>query len=429
MHSKTLLALAAAGASLVGQAIAGPRHLGLQHGVQHGHHEKRALVTQKVTVTDWVTVTVTEGETATTAPRVFVTQSRKRKSTSTSKSSSSTKSTTTSSAVVAPPAATPASSTTLVTLVSSSSKAPAVQAVPSSTSVAPVVNTPAPPPPPAPTSTSTSQAPVAPPPAPTTTSQAPAAPPAAQEGNGSGSNTGGSTGGSSAKRGLAYNDPQLLTRFLNGGNKVSWAYNWGQYDDSGTSLEFCPMLWGLKLDFAQTWPANAQKAINAGSKCLFSFNEPDLGSQANMSPQLAAQKHIELMNPFSGKALIGAPAITNSGASNQGIAWLKQFFDACGGKCAVDFVNIHIYGVDTTTFLTHLRNVRDAFNKPVWITEFAFDGSDDQIDAQLKTVIHEIETNPTYSFVQRYSYFMAGDGHLVKGNSVSSYGNTFAYGA
>ncbi len=189
------------------------------------------------------------------------------------------------------------------------------------------------------------------------------------------------------------------------------------------------MLWGLKLDFAQTWPGNAQKAINAGSKCLFSFNEPDLGSQANLSPQLAAQKHIELMNPFSGKALIGAPAITNSGATGQGISWLKQFFDSCGGKCAVDFVNIHIYGVDTTTFLTHLRNVHDAFNKPVWITEFAFDGSDDQINAQLKTVINEIETNPTYSFVQRYSYFMVGDGHLVKGNSVSSYGNTFAYGA
>jgi len=423
MHSKTLLALAAASAGFVGQALAGPRHHGVQHAVQHGHNQKRALVTQKVTVTDWVTVTVTQGDTTTASPRVFVTQSRsKRKSSSTSSSTSksSVSSKTTTSSVAPPPAATPAPSTTLVTLVSSSSKAPAIQAVPSSTSAAPVVNSPAP----KPSSTSTSQAPVAPP-APATTSQAPAPPPAAQEGNGGGSNT----GGGSAKRGLAYNDPQLLTRFLNGGNKVSWAYNWGQYDDSGTSLEFCPMLWGLKLDFAQTWPSNAQKAINAGSKCLFSFNEPDLGSQANMSPQLAAQKHIELMNPFSGKALIGAPAITNSGASNQGIAWLKQFFDACGGKCAVDFVNIHIYGVDTTTFLTHLRNVRDAFNKPVWITEFAFDGSDDQIDAQLKTVIHEIETNPTYSFVQRYSYFMVGDGHLVKGNSVSSYGNTFAYGS
>jgi hypothetical protein len=260
------------------------------------------------------------------------------------------------------------------------------------------------------------------------TAQAAAATPAAQEGNGSGQ-TGGTTTTGSAKRGLAYNNPQLLARFLNSGTKVSWAYNWGQYDDSGTSLEFCPMLWGLKLDFAQTWPANAQKAIDGGSKCLFSFNEPDLGAQANLSPQVAAQKHIELMNPFAGKALIGSPAITNSGAANQGIDWLKQFFAACAGKCQVDFVNVHIYGVDTTTFLTHLRNVNAAFGKPVWITEFAFDGSDDQINTQLETVIDQIENNPTYSFVDRYSYFMAADGHLVQGNSLSVYGNTFAYGA
>jgi hypothetical protein len=244
-------------------------------------------------------------------------------------------------------------------------------------------------------------------------------------GNGGGSGSNGSVG----KRGLAYNNAELLTRFLNTGSKVSWTYNWGQYDDSGTNLEFCPMLWGLKLDFAQTWPANAQKAIDAGSRCLFSFNEPDLDSQANMPATVAATKHIELMNPFKGKALIGSPAITNSGAANQGIGWLSQFFDACKGNCAVDFVPIHIYGVDTNTFLAHTLNVYNTFKKPVWITEFAFTGSEDQINSQLETVIDQIETNSTFSFVERFSYFMVTDGSLVKGNSISTYGNTFAYGA
>jgi hypothetical protein len=210
---------------------------------------------------------------------------------------------------------------------------------------------------------------------------------------------------------------------------VSWAYNWGQRDDSGTNLEFCPMLWGLKLDFAQTWPGNAQKAIDAGSKCLLSFNEPDLGEQADMSPQLAAQKHIELMNPYAGKALIGSPAVTNSVAPNQGLDWMEQWFSACGGRCTVDFVNIHIYGVDTNTFLAHLLKAHEMFKKPVWITEFAFGGSDEEINSQLATVIDQIETNATYSFVERYSYFMVGDGFMVKGNSLSTYGSTFAYGA
>ena len=420
MYSTTLLALAVA--SLAGQAIAGPHH-GLQH-----LHQKKALVTQKTTVTDWVTVTVTLDDASTTTPsaslKTFYTVTRKYRSRpslqhpshstalstsqSTSQSTSESTSESTSSSATPPPAPT----TTVIPQVTSTSAAPeTVAAVPSSSSAPEVVNSPSPPPS---VPSSTSQA------APQSSS------PTSQEGNGSGS-TG--SGVASAKRGLVYNNPQLLSRFLNSGTKVSWAYNWGQYDDSGTNLEFCPMLWGLKLDFAQTWPGNAQKAIDAGSKCLLSFNEPDLGEQANLSPQVAAQKHIELMNPFKGKALIGSPAITNSGAANQGIDWLKQWFAACGGNCAVDFVNIHIYGVDTTTFLTHLRNVHTAFNLPVWITEFAFSGSDDQINTQLETVISQIETNSAYSFVDRYSYFMVSDGNLVQGNSISSYGNTFAYGA
>lgn len=95
----------------------------------------------------------------------------------------------------------------------------------------------------------------------------------------------------------------------------------------------------------------------------------------------------------------------------------------------MDFVNIHIYGVDTNTFLAHLLKANEMFKKPVWITEFAFGGSEEEIDSQLATVIDQIETNATYSFVERYSYFMVENGFMVKGNSLSTYGNTFAYGA
>jgi hypothetical protein len=372
-----------------------------------------------VTVTDWVTVTVT-GDDPNTKSKVFYTHSRKVKTTSSSESSTTSTSASPDTSTVSAVIEVSTSS------VPEQSNPPVVEAVPSSTSISTtpeVVNNPAP----------TSEAPAPEAPAPSSTVEAVPTSAAVNTGNGNtggdtGSGNGGSTTGT-AKRGLAYNNPALLQSFLNSGTKVSWAYNWGQYDDSGTNLEFCPMLWGLKLNFAETWPANAQKAIDGGSRCLLSFNEPDLPEQANLSPSVAAAKHIELMNPFSGKALIGSPAITNSGADGQGISYLKQFFDACGGKCAVDFVNIHIYGVDTNTFLTHLRNVHSAFNKPVWITEFAFGGTDDQINAQLETVIDQIENNATYSFVERYSYFMVSDGFLVKGNSLSTYGNTFAYGA
>ncbi|KAL2167059.1 hypothetical protein VTG60DRAFT_1818 [Thermothelomyces hinnuleus] len=401
MNTKTLAALVAT--TLLGQTIAGPHRHGLQH-----LHQKRATITEESTVTHWVTVTVYEDGTAPTPEAFYSHSHRFRLKQSSSSPSSSTP-------VVAPVASTSAAPT--------SSSTPVAKVVPSS-STTPEADVDASTPPAAPpTSSSSAQAAPSPDPVPVDDGNS------NDDSNGDGGNNNNTTGvtGGRAKRGLAYNDPQLLKAFLGDGTKVTWTYNWGQQDDSGTDLEFVPTLWGIKLDFADTWPANAQKAIDAGSKSLFSFNEPELEAQANMSPQLAAQKHIELMNPFSGKARIGSPSITNGVGPNNGIGYLKQFFDACAGKCAVDFVNIHIYGVDTNTFLSHLRDVYAAFNKPVWITEFAFDGTDDEINSQLETVIDQIENNSTYSFVECYSYFMVQDGTMIKNGAPSEYGNTFAY--
>ncbi|KAK3321093.1 glycosyl hydrolase catalytic core-domain-containing protein [Cercophora scortea] len=393
MLTKNLLAMAAAG--LLGEA------LGLaQHGHQH-QHEKKDLVTEVVTVTDWVTVTV---------PQVFVANTHIHKTRSRKASSSAAAPPPAPTAPSAAPAPAP---TTLFTAqkVSSSAAAPAPPAS------VPKVETP-----------------VAAPPAPTT--QAPAAPsaPAAAKPTTAAAKpvvdtpkpSSGQTG--TAQRGLAYNFARYLPSFVGSGTKIHWTYNWGQLDDSGIATEFVPMLWGLSKGFPATWAANAQKGIDSGSKALLSFNECDNDGQANLSPAAAAAGHISLMNPFSGKARISTPAITNSVSPNQGISWLKQWFSACGGKCAVDFVACHIYGVDTNVFLQHLINVHDAFGLPVWLTEFAFSGTPESINQQLATVIHQLETNATFSFVERYSYFMVAEGLLISQDNINALGHTFAYG-
>jgi len=388
MLSKTFLILAAAG--LITDVVAlGPR--------QHNHqrlHEKRAIVTEVVTVTDVVYVTLYDDPATSVALSAKKFHYTKKGRQSKSAASSAVPSTAAAPSVAAPSAAV------------------SIEALPRPSAP---VDIPAPPAPPAPVPTVETPV-VAPAPAvpanPIPADPAPA-PPSAPAGT--------------RGRGLAYNDPGLLGRFLGSGSRISWSYNWGQTDDSTTGLEFVPMCWGITKGFPATWASNAQKMINAGSKALFSFNEPDHDAQANLSPSQAAASHIELMNPFAGKAQIGAPAITNSGSPNQGIGWLKQFFRECNGRCAIDFVNIHIYGVDTNTFLQHLLNVHNEFQKPVWITEFAFSGSESEVDRQLQVVIDQIETNSTFNFVQKYAYFMAADGIMVKGNSMSSYGNTFAY--
>ncbi|KAL1894559.1 hypothetical protein Sste5346_005794 [Sporothrix stenoceras] len=233
----------------------------------------------------------------------------------------------------------------------------------------------------------------------------------------------------SGARGLAYNSGDLLAPLLGSGTKCTWSYNWGQTADSSApeSLEFVPMLWGPT--HSDGWSSNAAAAIASGATSLLSFNECDNVGQCNLDAASAASAHIEYMNPFSGQARISTPAITNSNVAGEGVDWLTAFLEACNGQCAYDFCAAHWYNSpDTDDFLAHLVAVHEACGKPVWITEFAPTGSDEEISAFLTTVMTAMDTDPTYSFVERYSYFMAATGSLLSSSTTaSSYGSTFAY--
>ncbi|RYP63601.1 hypothetical protein DL771_009209 [Monosporascus sp. 5C6A] len=219
------------------------------------------------------------------------------------------------------------------------------------------------------------------------------------------------SGGS--KRGAAYNDVEMLKALLEKTDAISWVYNWGDEPwGLDVDIPYYPMMWGEK--FSAHWVENAQAACDKGTEVLFSFNEPDHASQANMSPEYAAVKHQEWMNPFADKARIGAPAITSSWEKNQGLDWLNQFFKACDGKCQFDFCNAHWYGPGgdegANLFLEHVRNVHEACdNKPVWVTEFMSEGSASDNEVFMKKVVQSLDS-PEFDFVEKYSYFMVGVG-------------------
>ena len=189
------------------------------------------------------------------------------------------------------------------------------------------------------------------------------------------------------------------------------------------------MLWGTADIHTNNWQANAKSAISQGSKALFSFNEPDNAGQANLSPSDAAAGHIQYLNQFSGQALIGAPAVTNSGTPGQGLDWLKQWIAACDsqGGCKYDFCNVHWYsGAEyADTLFTHIENAYQLCNKPIWLTEFAPTGaSDADTSAFLTSVLPTLEST---SYLQAYSYFMAGPGSLLDNSgALSSFGQTYA---
>ena len=100
-----------------------------------------------------------------------------------------------------------------------------------------------------------------------------------------------------------------------------------------------------------------------------SFNEPDLSSQSNLTPQQAASAWKQWIQPFAGRAKLCSPAITNGGAP-MGTAWLDNFLSACTG-CTIDCIAIHIYDSATNNayFKNYISGIGTKYGKPVWVTE------------------------------------------------------------
>ncbi|KAK5629339.1 hypothetical protein RRF57_005054 [Xylaria bambusicola] len=415
MYSKTsLMALCAAVA--VKEVAAG-------HGHQHVHADKREIVwaaTETVVVTEYVTVTVTEGEEPTAAavstsstPVAVTTATRSSRPHHHTKQHTSVASETSTSVVI--PESTPSvevptvTPTTLATVTR-----PATTSVAQETPIeeTPIVSTPA-------EVTSVIEEPTIIPTTsavftPTSSSSAAPAP----------------TSHTGVKRGLAFNDASLVQEFLTLGGQASWAYNWGSSSASlPKGITYYPMLWSPAPDHSNGWDGFAADAISKGADALLSFNEPDIASQANMSPADAAAGHIQWMNPYSGKARISTPAISSSANANQGIDWLKQFFNACNGQCAFDFCAAHWYGPGGADgaglFLQHLKDVNAACDgKPVWVTEFAAEGAG--VDEFMTTIVESLESEE-YSFVEKYSYFFAAVGQLFTSpTELSSFGKIYA---
>ncbi|RCI14281.1 hypothetical protein L249_6137 [Ophiocordyceps polyrhachis-furcata BCC 54312] len=239
----------------------------------------------------------------------------------------------------------------------------------------------------------------------------------------------------SGKRGLAYNEATLANHFDDQCNGCSvWAYNWGSSPQGlAGNISYVPMLWGNKPMFIDHWQSDAQKAVDNGAKAMLSFNEPDNGGQAKMSPEQAAQLHVQHMNPWGGKALIGSPAVTNSGQPGEGLQWLEGFLKACDGrqeKCRVDFCVVHWYSQPqyADTLYDHIAKAHKLCGgKPVWLTEFGpVDAAGQPADAAafLKEVIPKLDA---IDYLHAYAPFMCSAGKLMSSaNALSETGKVYA---
>ncbi|KAL8930793.1 MAG: hypothetical protein Q9208_000334 [Pyrenodesmia sp. 3 TL-2023] len=232
-------------------------------------------------------------------------------------------------------------------------------------------------------------------------------------------------------RGLVYNEASLTSHFDNA--NVGWLYNWDQ-TPGGTvpaSKEFVPMLWDTLTSFhAHRWAENAAAAIAAGSKHLLAFNEPDLPAQANMDVPTSVKGWREHMEPFhakhNGDVKLGSPSVCNGPDANQGLQYLASFLEQCAG-CHVDFLAIHWYGLATEAGVQNLKDhigkaTAMAGGRPVWLTEFAPTGSDEEHARFLESVLPWLDDKS--NGVERYAYFKVES--MVSGGSLNKAGAAYA---
>jgi hypothetical protein len=235
---------------------------------------------------------------------------------------------------------------------------------------------------------------------------------------------------SSSKRGAAYNDISTVSALSNSG-AVTWAYNWaGSLSGSLPSgVEFIPMLWGAR-DFGG-WLGTVETVLSSGSNYILGFNEPDMSSQANMSPSDAASYYRQYITPFSGKAKLISPAVTSSTDAGLGLSWFDSFITQCS-DCSISGLAVHWYGNtadEFKSFVTQAISTASSHNlDELWITEFALsadvNGSADlaTTTAFLNEVIPWLESQ---TGVTRYSYFMCAENYLLSNNALNQAGTAY----
>jgi RNA polymerase sigma factor (sigma-70 family) len=189
-----------------------------------------------------------------------------------------------------------------------------------------------------------------------------------------------------------------------------WYYTWSTNHNGVTTpkgVDFVPMMWGP----GSVTTSALSQAKSAGST-LLGFNEPDLGSQSNMSVDQALTLWPKLI--ATGMSL-GSPAVASGGATSGG--WLDQFMKgAATHGYRVDFIALHWYGGDFTTtsavsqLRSYLQAVYDRYHKPIWLTEYALidfsHGTTFPSEKQQAAfVTASTKMLASLSFLKRYAWF------------------------
>jgi len=210
---------------------------------------------------------------------------------------------------------------------------------------------------------------------------------------------------------------------------ASWFYTWSPDAETivaPAGVSFVPMIWGS----AAVTAGNLAEVQGEGS-VLLGFNEPDLASQSNLTPQQALDLWPQLV--ATGMRL-GSPAPAYGAATDGG--WLDTFMQGAAGQgLRVDFICLHWYGgdFDTETAVSELAqyisSTHARYGLPIWLTEFALTSYTDGVvypteEQQAAFASAAVDMLEATSFVERYAWFSLPPCPAGGGNGGCGTGNT-----
>ncbi len=218
----------------------------------------------------------------------------------------------------------------------------------------------------------------------------------------------------------------------------SWYYNWATdaFNNSiDEGVDHIPMIWG-GADDNKEGMANMSSTANY----ILGFNEPDIGTQANMLFFNAIDTWKEYISPLNMRKVSPAPAAPGGDSR-----WLKQFMNG-DYKCKspwddswglysdymddetktwvdgmnddVDAVCLHYYRseINVEGLLAAIKTLWETYHKPIWVTELSIFGRKgtsvdfsyeiDSRRAEMAEFVRKIVENlDDIPYVERYCWF------------------------
>jgi len=183
-----------------------------------------------------------------------------------------------------------------------------------------------------------------------------------------------------------------------------WWYDWGTSATSTADREYVPMKW-------TTGSGTGNIYSQQNSAQVLGYNEPDNSGQANLTVAQATGNWPTMMQ---WGLRVGAPAVSDSGATGAGLNWLYAFMALANNLgYRVDFIPIHYYkcGWTTSQFSNYLAGIYQTTGKPVWVTEWnngaswCSSGLPGSQAADATAISNDVAMLDRAPFVERYAIY------------------------